>query len=101
MSPEVLIYVQSIKNFIKNDEESRNYFLNGIDEELFYSHLSEISQKNFEKDGEAMLTQDQFEDLRLKLHTIMYNKKTYEDLFSDIDKRIIFKTNGYGIIYLN
>jgi len=49
MSPEVLIYIQSVKNYFKTNNEAKDYFLNGNDEELFFKHLSEISQKNFNK----------------------------------------------------
>ena len=35
MSPEVLIYIQSVKNYFKTNNEAKDYFLNGNDEELF------------------------------------------------------------------
>lgn len=101
MSPEVLIYIQNVRNFIKNDDASRNYFLSQIDEELFFSHLSEISQKNFEKDGEAMLTQSQFENLRNNLLAITITKKQYEKVIQEVDKRVIFDTKQHGLIFLN
>jgi len=101
MSPEVLIYVQSVKNFLKNDLDTRNYFLSQIDEELFFSHLTEISQKNFERDGEVMLTQKQFEELRNNLLAITITKKQYEKTIEEVDKRAVFDTKTYGVIILN
>ena len=63
-SPEVLIYIQTVKHYFENNSEAREYFLGNANEELFYEHLSEISQKNFDKDGEVMLNKEQFEKLR-------------------------------------
>jgi len=76
MSPEVLIYIQSVKNYFKTNNEAKDYFLNGNDEELFFKHLSEISQKNFNKNGEVMLDKNQFELLRTttKVITIAVKK---------------------------
>ena len=81
MSPEVLIYIQSVKNYFKTNNEAKDYFLNGNDEELFFKHLSEISQKNFNKNGEVMLDKNQFELLRTttKVITIAVKKDLPEE----------------------
>jgi hypothetical protein len=47
LSPEVLIYVQSVKSYFQKNDEAREYFIANSDEEQFFKHLSEISQKNF------------------------------------------------------
>jgi hypothetical protein len=65
--PEVLIYIQTVKNFFKNNEGTREYFLSQIDEDTFFKFLGNISQKNFEEHGEVMLTEVQFELLRKTL----------------------------------
>lgn len=101
MSPEVLIYIQNVRNFIKNDEDSRDYFLNKIDEDLFFDHLAKISQKNFDRDGEAMLSQNQFEELRTNLLAITITKEQYESVTKTVDKRVVFDTKSYGLIFLN
>ena len=49
VSPEVLIYLQTVKNYFEINKEAREFFLSNSDEELFYKHMSEIAQKNFEK----------------------------------------------------
>jgi len=100
MSPEVLIYIQKVKTYLENDENARGYFLDGVDEELFYQHLIEISQKNFEKDGEPTLTQDQFELLRKTMKAIYVSKNKTNDEDS-IDEKIYMKINGFGVICLN
>lgn len=70
LSPEVLIYIQTLKNYFENNEETRNYFLaGGIDGEEFFFLVGEVSQKNFEKTGEPQLTKEQFEFLKLTLQT--------------------------------
>lgn len=96
MSPEVLIYIQTIKNFFENNEETKNYFIGESDEDLFFKHLGEISQKNYEKDNEPMLTQLQFEYLRKVASAIQISKKEYtqeELLFVDVP--------NYGYFCLN
>ena len=64
LSPEVLIYIQSVKNYFDTNKEAGEYFLSGANEELFFKHLTEIAQKNFSKSGESMLNREQFELLR-------------------------------------
>jgi hypothetical protein len=64
MSPDVLIYLQSIKNFFTNNTLAKKYFSIEGNEEIFYKHISELSQKNFDEYGEPELTLDQFEELR-------------------------------------
>lgn len=63
-TPEVLIYLDRVKTFFKNNETARKYFINGGDENKFFKHLEEISQKNYEKTGEPELSVDQLELLR-------------------------------------
>ena len=100
MPPEVLIYIQKVKTYLENDDKARSYFLDDVDEDLFYQHLIEISRKNFEKDGEPTLTQDQFELLRKTLRAvhISKNEKNDED---DVNEKIYMRINGFGIICLN
>jgi len=68
MSPEVLIYLQSIKHYLTTNMVAQKYFDIKGNEDTFFDHLSEISQKNFEEHGEPQLSLDQFEELRKKTH---------------------------------
>jgi len=78
LSPEVLIYVQSVKNYFDTNKEASEYFLNGTNEELFFKHLTEIAQKNFTKSGESMLNRNQFELLRKTILAInVIEKKSF------------------------
>jgi hypothetical protein len=63
-SNEVLIYIQTLKNFLKTNKEANIYFLSNVNEEEFFDNLSKIAQNNFEKNGEPNLTVEQFEFLR-------------------------------------
>jgi hypothetical protein len=67
LPPEVLIYIQTVKNFFSKNEGTREYFLSQIDENIFFKYLGNISQKNFEESGEVMLSEVQFELLRKTL----------------------------------
>lgn len=100
MPPEVLIYIQNVKTYFKNNQEARDYFISGVDEDLFFQHLSDISQKNYEKNGEVMLDMAQFELLRKTVAALAASKKDFpkEEV---IEENIFFEIPGYGKICLN
>jgi hypothetical protein len=99
MSPEVLIYIQTVKKYLKTNKEAREYFLAESDEELFFKHLAEISQKNFEKDGEVMLNKEQFELLKSTVRAIKISTNNDENI--DTDENIFMNIKGFGKICLN
>lgn len=98
MSPEVLIYIQTVKNYFIKNKEAREYFLNGVDEELFFKYLGEISQKNFDKEGEVMLNVNQFEFLKKAIKAISIVNETKEE---DLEDKFFFQVKGYGKFSLN
>jgi hypothetical protein len=101
-SPEVFIYLQTVKNYLKTNLEARNYFLGDSDEELFYKHLCEISQKNYEKNGEVMLNKEQFELLRTTVKVVTTSKKDIPDEpKKDIEENIFLDLGDFGKICLN
>jgi hypothetical protein len=69
MSPEVLIYLQTVKSFIKSTDLTRKYFNIENNEDAFFENLGEMSQKNFDEHGEPQLSLEQFEKLRKKYGT--------------------------------
>lgn len=86
ISPEVLIYIQSVKNYFETNIEAKEYFLSNSNEELFYKHMTEIAQKNFTKNGEAILNREQFELLRKTITAItVVGKKKVEIKNEDFD----------------
>ena len=99
MSPEVLIYVQNVRNYFKKDLEARKYFLNEIDEELFFKYLTEISQKNFEKEGEPILSKEQFELIRKTILLIDITKKEFKE--ESPEDKLFINVGAFGKICLN
>ena len=108
ISPEVLIYIQTVKNYFETNNEAREFFLSNSDEELFYKHLTEIAQKNFKKSGTATLDREQFELLRKTILAITISKSNnYIRPIEDIDvkieenKNIFIEYENFGKICLN
>lgn len=98
LSPEVLIYIQTVKNYFNTNLEAREYFLSNSNEELFFEHLGEISQKNFEKNGEVMLDREQFDLLTKTIRAINVTKKEEKELK---EPTIFFDIPNFGQICLN
>jgi hypothetical protein len=90
MSPEIQIYLQNIKKFFSSNEQARHYFLNGLNDELFFNELEVISVDNFNTTGNPTLTKEQFEEIKVKL-----NKPVKED------DKLFFDFKDFGFISLN
>jgi hypothetical protein len=98
MSPEVLIYIQTVKNYLKNNQEARDYFLRGVDEEIFYKYLAEISQKNFNNNGDVTLNITQFEILKRTVAALSIVNKSDEEINHT---NLFFKVKDFGYFSLN
>ena len=72
--PEVLIYIQTVKTYLKNNTEAKDYFIGESDEELFFDHLSEISQKNFESNGPESFERKRHHKFHEKLQKSSFEK---------------------------
>lgn len=92
MAPEVLIYVRTVKTYIQSNEEAKQYFLSGLNPDDFYKQIEDISEENFKKNGDPMLTKDQFENIRAILKTKSEENK---------NEKIFFDLSGFGKICLN
>jgi len=108
ISPEVLIYLQSVKNYFETNIEAKEFFLSNSNEELFYKHMTEIAQKNFDKNGTATLDREQFELLRKTILAITISKSNnYIRPIEDIDikieqnNNIFIEYDNFGKICLN
>lgn len=75
LPPEVLIYIQKIKDYFKKNKESYDYFLKNVDEDIFFEHFAEISLKNFKDNGSPELTVDQLEVLNKTIKAICVIKE--------------------------
>ena len=102
ISAEVLIYIQTVKSYFEKNQEAKDYFLNDSNEELFFKHMTEIAQKNFEKNGEVTLDREQFELLRRTIAaiTVMKESKIKKEDF-DYDNGIFIEFPNFGSICLN
>jgi hypothetical protein len=85
MSPEVLIYIQKIKNYLESNLEAKEYFLSNSDNDFFFIQLKTLSNKNFVKNGDPQLTLEQLELIRRMSMIVLGNKKSGDDnLFMDM-----------------
>jgi hypothetical protein len=86
-SPDILIYIQTVKNFLENNEGIGKYFLTNVDEDLFFENLGQIAEINLTKNGEPQLSKEQFEVLRLSLQ-----------IFKKVDDEIQMEESIYEYI---
>ena len=108
VSPEVLIYLQTVKNYFETNKEAREFFLSNSNEELFYKHMTEIAQKNFDKNGDATLDREQFELLRRTIAAITVIGETkfkngieFKKEDFDYDNGVFIEFPNFGSICLN
>ncbi len=96
--PEVLIYIQSVKEFLKKNESARDYFLSNLDSDLFFQQLEDLAIKNFTKNQDPILSKEQFEFLRLSLQTF----KKIENEDNETNGKYIYDyVPGFGKFYFN
>jgi hypothetical protein len=94
METEVLIYIQKIKTYFKNNEAARDYFVGNSDIDEFYNQLTIISSKNLKTNGQPELTKEQFELLRMTIKVIEIRKQR---VFYSDDKLFMFLDDFPGI----
>ena len=61
MDPEVLIYINKLKQYLDTNKEARDHFLKNLDEEEYFEKVTEIAVKNFIEKNDPTLTMEQFE----------------------------------------
>lgn len=62
--PDILIYLQTVKNFFENNKEARTYFYVEYDMERFFNMVIDFSKKNLKEINDPKLTMEQFESIR-------------------------------------
>jgi hypothetical protein len=91
-NPEVLIYIRQVKEFLQKNKDANDYLVGETNVEEFLEKVLDVSQKNFEKNGETMLTKEQFEEVRKS--NIKINPTTSQNgIFMEVPK--------FGLICLN
>jgi hypothetical protein len=68
-----------------------------VDEDAFWRYLGNISKKNYEENGEVMLSEVQFELLRKTLIALKISEIDDNDLLDDIP----FNLEVQSIIYID
>jgi hypothetical protein len=89
INPDILIYIQNLKNAFEKDEEIKKYFINDINNyDLFFELVLEKSLGN---NDDYKLTPEQFELIRHEL----YQNKILNDKLNLIfvDKRNLVQIN--------
>ena len=98
---EILIYVQKMKNFLEKNEESREYFLEGVDEELFFKHFGEIALKNFEEHGTPELSVEQLELLNKTVKALSVLNNQTDKFIIGKGESVWWDLGKYGLVCLN
>jgi hypothetical protein len=80
-SPEVLIYLQTLKNYFENNQEARSYFLSNVNKDEFFNLVGETAERNFKKNAEPQLTKEQLEFLRVSLMVFKMVEEESDDNF--------------------
>jgi hypothetical protein len=104
LSSDTLIYIQSVKDYFKKNQQANDYFLSNNNEELFFQHLSDIAEKNYKSFNNPTLNREQFELLRkttLALSIVNESKKVEEIDTKDFDSSIFIHIPNFGQICLN
>ena len=95
MIPEVLMYIQSLKIYFEKNKDVRDYFIGKSDEELFFQHLIEISEKNYKTNNDPMLNEIQFELLKKTISALTISKKEF------IEDDVFVEVKDFGFYCLN
>jgi len=91
MDINIEIYIRQLKEFFKNDEEVRKdmFMRLDVDMEDFFKLVREQAEKNFNKDGEPMLTGEQMAvvmAIMMEKNKTDYNQVKTDKIFKTIIK---------------
>lgn len=92
-SVEVLVYLQSVKNFFNTNNVAVIEFCAN---DIFYENIKRLSQWNYEKNNDPKLTVQQFEMIKCKSEII-----EKFSLLDGIESKILLKFENFGYICLN
>jgi hypothetical protein len=102
MNVDVLIYVNNLKEFFKNDEQAFKDMFGtlDIDKELYFKRLEEVATQNFEEKGEPTLSTTQMFGVVQELITSLPQNSGFE-LPPEIKGIFVHVKDGYPPICLN
>jgi hypothetical protein len=72
---DILIYIQKIRNYLETSEEAKKYFLADINIEIFMNEVYKISEKNFNINGNPLLSPAQMDKIKNDLSSKNDNSK--------------------------
>ena len=89
MEPEILIYINKLKEYLSKNQSAREHFVGNLDEVEFMEHVTEVAIKNFIEKGDPTLSMEQFEYVRkiMRVVEIGSRDKSYYEPIIFIDKR--------------
>lgn len=80
--PDVLVYIQSVKDYLSKNMEAREYFIGTNSEDSFYELILDVAKINYEKRGEPQLSKSQFELIRITLNA--FTQAEQEESVNDL-----------------
>lgn len=89
MEPEVLVYINKLKNYLKTNKEAREYFIGDLNEEEYMEKVTEYAIKNFIDKDDPTLSMEQFEYIRriMRAEEITQRDPSYYEPIIFIDTR--------------
>ena len=66
-NPEILIYVQKIRQYLETSEIAKKYFLTDINIEIFLGEVYKAAEENMNTNGDLMLTPAQMDKIKNEL----------------------------------
>lgn len=98
MDPDIIIYINKLREYFKKNEKARDYFLKNLNEDKFFDLAIDMAQKNFSTKGDPTLDLTQFEAIKQTIKVIEISKRP--DSFYEpkifIDTRGLIKTIKQG-----
>lgn len=96
---DVLIYIKELKSFLEKNKEASDYFLNDVDNDVFFENVATVAENNFNTIGECTLTENQFEIIRsLLLGQIKIIITDFQDEYINEPTIFIDKRDKFSII---
>lgn len=61
---DVEIYINSVREFLKKNDNAAKYFFGNLGEDIFFELLTLFAYENFEQKDDPALSIEQFEEIR-------------------------------------
>jgi hypothetical protein len=79
MNPDIQIYINNLRNYLKSSDKARELFLSGLIElDDFMVEVEKISIINVEEGRDPQLTREQYEEIRSSLNPYQTELPTFQ-----------------------